>query len=92
MGRSGKGLINSLGLKAKTKPERYQKERYAIVNVSKKHLLKIIREFEKIPDENYKSKRPKHEPTNSYVYLARQREKFMMRSDALNTNNYPVRT
>ena len=40
--RSGKGLITSLGFKAKVRPQKYKKARYAIVNVSKKNLSKII--------------------------------------------------
>ena len=44
---SGKGLITYLGFKAKLRPQKYKKERYAIGNVSKKALSKIIREFEK---------------------------------------------
>ena len=35
---------------------------------------------------------PKHEPTDSYFYLARQLAKCTMRSYALNSDNYPVRT
>ena len=49
--RSGKGLITSLGIKAKLRPHRQIKARYAIVNVSKKDILKIIREFENLPYE-----------------------------------------
>ena len=45
--RSRKGLITSLGLTAKTGPNKYKKARYAIGNVSKKDLSNIIREFEK---------------------------------------------
>ena len=45
--RSGKGLINSLGFKAKVRPQKYKKERYAIGYVSKKDLAKIIRKFGK---------------------------------------------
>ena len=45
--RSGKGLINSLGFETRVRPQRYKKARYAIRNVSKKDLSKIIREFEK---------------------------------------------
>ena len=70
LGRSGKGLITSLSLKAKTNPNKYKKSRYAIGNVSKKYLSEIIREFEKLSYENYERKRPKHEPTDSYFYLA----------------------
>ena len=43
LGRSGKGLITSLGLKYKTIPKKYKKSRYAIVNVSMKDLSKIIK-------------------------------------------------
>ena len=46
--RSGKGLITSLGLKAKTRPKKNKKARYAIVNFNKKDLSKIISEFEKL--------------------------------------------
>ena len=49
LGRSGKGLITSLVLKANTRPKKYKKARYAIGNVSKKDLSKIIKEFEKLP-------------------------------------------
>ena len=46
-GRSGKGLITSLGFKTKARLQKYKKTRYAIRNVSKKDLFKIIREIEK---------------------------------------------
>ena len=45
--RSGKGLIASLGVKAKVRPQKYKKSRYAIENISKKDISKIIREFER---------------------------------------------
>ena len=47
-------MINSLGFKAKVRPQKYKKARHAIVNVSKKDLSKIIKEidkFEKLPYE-----------------------------------------
>ena len=47
MERSGKGLITSLGFKAKVRPQKYKKARYAIVNVSEKDLSKSIRDFDK---------------------------------------------
>ena len=92
LGRSGKWLITSLGIKAKTMPKKYKKARYAIVNVIKKDISKIIRDFEKLTYESYEKKRPKHEPTDNYFYLSRQLAKCMMRADALNSYNYPVRT
>ena len=57
LGRSGKGLITSLGLNAKVRPKKYQNARYAIRNVSKKVLSKIIRVFKKLPYESYERKR-----------------------------------
>ena len=79
--RSGKGLITSMGFKAKIRPYRLKKARYDIVNISKKDLSKIIKEFERLPHESYEKKRPKHEPTDRYFYLARQLKKCMMRAD-----------
>ena len=90
--RSGKGLITSLGFKAKVRPHKYKKARYAIGNVRKKDLSKIIRVFEKLPYESYEKKRSKHELTDSYYYLATNLAKCMMRADSLNLNVYPVRT
>ena len=92
MVRSGKGLIASLGLKAKTRPKKYKKARYAIGNFSKKDVSKIIREFEKLPYESYEKKRPKHEPTKSYFYLSIQLVKCMIISYALNSHVNPVQT
>ena len=92
MGRSGKGFITYLGIKAKSRPKKYKKARYAIITVSKKELSKIIREFEKLSYEIYERNGPKHEPTDSYFYPSRQLETFMMRSDSLNSHVYPVRT
>ena len=66
LGRSVKGLIASLVINSKTRPQKYKKSRYAIGNVSKKGLSKIIREFEKLPYESYEKKIPKNEPTDSY--------------------------
>ena len=84
----GKELITSLGFNSKVRPKKYKKSRYAIRNVSKKDLSKIIREFETIEKLPYAKKRPKHEPTDSYFYLARQLAKCMMRSDTLNWHDY----
>ena len=68
-------MITSLGIKSNTMPNKYKKVRYAIGNVSKKEVSNIIREFEKLPYKIYEKKRPKHGPTDSYFYLARQLEK-----------------
>ena len=84
--------MTSLVLKAKVRPHKYKKAGYAIENVNKKEISKIIRKFEELPNESYERKRPKHEPTDTYLYLSRQLEKCMMRADSLNSNDYPVRT
>ena len=68
---SGKGLITSLGFKAKVRPHKYKKARYAIRKFSKAELSKIIREVEKFEKLPYEKNRPKHEPTGNYFYLAR---------------------
>ena len=73
-----------MGFKATVRPKKYKKARYAIVNVSKKDLSKIIKEFEKIGKLTYEKKRPKHEPTHSYFHLVRQLAKCTMISDKLN--------
>ena len=65
LGIPGKGLITSLGLKAKTRPNKCKKERYDIRYISKKNLSKIIREFEKLSYKSYERRSPKHEPTDS---------------------------
>ena len=52
----------------------------------------MIKDFEKSPYKGYVQKRPKHEPTNSYFYIARQLAKCMMRYDAINSYIDPVRT
>ena len=88
MERSGKGLITSIGFKVKVRPQKYKKARHAIRNVSLKDLSKIIREFEKFEKLPYEKKRPKHERTDSYFYLARQLTKCMMRSDTFNWHDY----
>ena len=64
--KSGKGLIKYMGIKAKSRPKKYKKARYSILNVGMKELSKIIREFEKLPYKSYERKRPKHEPTDRY--------------------------
>ena len=92
LGRSGKGLITSLGLKYKARTKKYKKSRHAIGNVSNKDLSKMIRGFEKFPYKSYERRRSKHEPADSYFYLERHIEKFMMRADVINLHVYPVRT
>ena len=61
---SGKGLLTSLGFKAKVRPHKYKKSSYAIGNVSKKYPSKIIREFDTFDKLPYENNRPKNEPTD----------------------------
>ena len=65
LGRSGKRLITSMGLKTNVRPKENKNSRYAITNVSMMDISKIIKEFEKIPYKGYVRKRPKQEPTDS---------------------------
>ena len=88
MGISGKGLVTALDFKTKVRSPKYRKAMYAIGNVSKKDLLKIIKEFEKIGKLTYDKKRPSHDPTPSYFHLVRQLAKCMMRSDQLNRHDH----
>ena len=90
LGRPGKVLITSQGLKANVRPKKYKKVKYAIRNFSMKDLSKNIREFDKLPYKSYDSRRPKYEPTDSYFYLSRQIAKCMMRTDVLNLHVYPI--
>ena len=69
LGRSGKGLITSLGIKAKERPKKYKKEKYTIGNVIMKDLSNVIREFEK-SYKSYERRSPKHYTIGSYFYLA----------------------
>ena len=92
LGGSGKGLITSLGIKAKATPKKHKKARYAIINASKKDLLKIMREFDKLPHKIYEGSRAKHQPTDISVYLEINLSKCIMRADVLNPHIYPVRT
>ena len=55
-------------------------------------LLNIIREFETFTYKRYDRKRLKHDPAESYFYLARKLAKCMMRADALSLHVYPVIT
>ena len=83
-------MITSLGLGAKASSKKYKKKRYDIGYVSMKELLKIIREFEKLPYKSYERRRTKHEPTDSYLYLSRYLVKCMMRDYSLNLLVYTV--
>ena len=85
-------LGRSLVIKAKATPKKCKKSRYAIGNVSKKYLSDIIWEFEWLLYKSYDRKRPKHDCTDSYFYLARHLTNFMVRADALNSHIYSVRT
>ena len=71
LGRLGKGLITSMGLKTILRSKK-KKARYAIGNVSMKDLSNIIKGFERFPYKGYVRNIPNHEPTDSYFYLTRQ--------------------
>ena len=85
-------MITSLGLKINVSSKKYKEATYFITNVSMKDLSNIIKKFEIFPYKGHVRKRPKHEPTGSYFYLARQLAKCMIRTDDLNAHVDPVRT
>ena len=82
--RSGKGLVTSLAFNIKVRSQKYKKARYAIGNVSKKDLSKIIEDFEKIGKVPDVKRIPKHEPTYSYFHLVRCIVNCIRRSDKQN--------
>ena len=84
IGEIRKGVGNRSGFQYQSKVNRIKKARYAIGNVSKKDLLKIIKEFEKIGKVPYVKRIPKYEPTSSYYNLVRCIAEFMMRPDEHN--------
>ena len=63
-GKSGKGLITSLGLDPIRRSKK-KKAIYDITNISLKDLSEIIKKFEYLPYEVYASKRYKHVRTDS---------------------------
>ena len=77
-------MVTALAFKTKVRSQKYKKVRYAIGNVSKKDLLEIIKEFEKIGKVPYVKRIPKHEPTSSYYHLVRCIAECMMRSNEHN--------
>ena len=89
LGRSGKGLITSLGLRTIIRSKKDKKASYAITDVSLKGLSDNIKGFEDFTYEGYVWKRSKYVPTDSYSYLSRHLDKCMMR---FNMHVGPVRT
>ena len=75
---------NRSGSQYQSKVEKYEKERYAIGNVSMKDLSNIVKKFEKIGKVPYVKRIPKHEPNSSHYHLVRCIAECMMRSDKHN--------
>ena len=83
-----KGVDYLSGFQGQSEAAKIKKTWYAIRNISKKDLSKSIRNFEKVEKLPFEKKRPKHEPTDSYFYLATQLVKIMMRANTLNWHDY----
>ena len=79
-------------LKTIGRSKKKNKARYDITDVILKDISKIIKEFEKLLYQGYVRKRTKHEPTDSYLYLARYIHKCMMRAHNLNLYVHSVIT
>ena len=65
IGNISKGVDYLTGFQDQSRVAKIKKARYAIGNVSKKYLSKIIREFEKFDKLPSEKKSPEHEPTDS---------------------------
>ena len=89
LGRLGKGLITSLGLRIIRMSKKNKKERYAITNASLKNIYNNIKEFKDFYYEGYAWKRFKYLPTHIYFYLSRHIAKCMVR---FNMRVGPIRT
>ena len=92
LGRSGKGLITAMGRNTIVSSKKNKKAMYLITNVSLKEISKIVKEFDKLPYLDYVKKRPKYEPTYSYLYLSIQIAKCILRADNFNSHVNLVRT
>ena len=68
LGRRGKGLITSVGLKTIVRSKKNKNSRYTISNVSMKDLSKIIKKFERFTYKGYVLKRPNMNlPTVTFI-------------------------
>ena len=73
MGRSGKGLTNSLTIRTKI-PNNKQKERN---NINNQYLRKLIKEFKNLPYPGNKKKQVHNEPNESYFFLNKHVSKLI---------------
>ena len=64
-------MVTALDFKTKVRSQKYKKASYAMLNISEKYLLNIIKDFEKIGFLPYAKKRPKHEPTHDCFNLVK---------------------
>ena len=81
-----------MGPKTIGRSKKNKKARHSITSVIMKDISNINKEFEIFLHKGYVWKRPKHEPTDSYFYLARHFSICMIRFDELNLHVDPVRT
>ena len=91
LGRSGKKLITSLGINTNERSNTNKNTRYAITHVIMKDLSNIIKDFEKLPYKGYVQNSTKHEPTDSYFYIAIHLAKCMIKANDFNSYVDPVR-
>ena len=82
----GKGVTNSLDLRTKMSNKK-QRERFAIIDITKQDFRKLLNCFEHSPYIGYKSKHVYNEPTEAYLFLIKQITKLMK-----NEKNVQLRT
>ena len=76
MGRTRKGMTNSLALRTK-RSNKKQKSRFDITDITNHDFRKLFRKFNNSTYMGYKSKQVHNEPTDAYVFLIKHITKLM---------------
>ena len=80
MGRSGKGLTDSLDLSAK-RTNKKQKARITITDITNQDFSNLLKEFRNFPYLVYKKKHICNGPTEAYFFLIKQVSKLIKRKN-----------
>ena len=76
MGRSGKGLINSLYLSTK-RSNKKKKQRFSINYITNQYFRKLLKKFNNSPYLGFKNKQVHNESTEAYLFLIKHITKVM---------------
>ena len=69
VGRSGKGLTNSMNIRTRRRLNKKQNSRTSITDISSQYFMKLLEEFKYLPYLCYRKKLVKSEPTEAYFFL-----------------------